>query len=201
MTRPQITCLHCKQDRKHHGRGLCHPCWQTLNRQGGIEQYAITRPNRVAEIAAMTEAGHTREEIAEHFGMSTNAVGIVQRRRTRVPDSTWEKLDVPPPPAPAPCTGAASWLFLSYEHRAGEHLIVPPRGDRPRRINETFRQQVEGAFDFCIACPLATREWCANQAVRVKASQFTGVAGGALYSRGKPVWTLDDDHESRVAAS
>jgi hypothetical protein len=104
----------------------------------------------------------------------------------------WERMYVPPAPDTVACKGADPSLF-DVGYAAGVNVM---RRDG-RGPNQSYARHIDVALRYCETCPLATREWCVA-AVVPRQSGFSGVAGGAVWSNGRRLWTLAD--RARLAA-
>jgi hypothetical protein len=190
-----VTCLNCPST-VIHGRGLCWQHYRRATLNGTIESYKPQGVNRVREVTDLRAAGLSQSQVAERLGVSKNAVQMVERRHrgAGVPDrSVWEKFYVGPPPAPAACAGADPQLFDIYPS-GGNHVVLT----RPPRVAPTIARQVGDALSYCATCPLATQAWCLDT-VRPRDSGASIVAGGIVWSKGRPVWSVED--EARAEAS
>jgi hypothetical protein len=98
----------------------------------------------------------------------------------------WERMYVPPAPDATPCTGADPWLF-EIDYHSGVNVIRRD-GTGP---SAGYAERIGVALRYCETCPLASREWCVDAAVKPQLSGFSGVAGAAVWSNGRRVWDIE----------
>lgn len=90
MSRPIITCVRCKQDRPHNGRGLCRPCYKTAHRghKGeSLDNYPITkqtRPPRPIEIADWVVIERGERWLREHLNLDPADRPATLKRRPKM---------------------------------------------------------------------------------------------------------------------
>jgi transposase-like protein len=188
--RSKITCRRCDTHTTNAARGLCHNCYANLlQSQSRLDAYPPSRIDRQGQVKELRDQGLTNEQIANRLGISKNAVALAARRSgaaTPRPEAVFASR-VPAPPEPGPCAQAPEGLFdISF----GSHREV----SRDGRLSRWIAPQVEDAFAYCARCPLATREWCVQEATLPHLSGVHIIAGGTVWVGGRPVWTLDD-HE------
>ena len=108
----------------------------------------------------------------------------------------WQQWYVLPAPDTVACAGIAPELF----EFAGTHAaIVQTNAGVKAKPSGAVAVQIATALAVCATCPLATRDWCLD-AVRPKQSGVSIIAGGAVWSRGRRVWTIEKQRRLEDAA-
>lgn len=200
MTTRIRACIVCHDVRRIRARNLCDMCHDRAWRTGRLDDYAPTKVDRMAQVRPLYEAGMPVADIAQQLGCSNYAVhAVVKRLRNEniAPSSVWESLTVPPAPDTVACTDAPPGLFDLYFHGGpGRTSVV-----RDGRLLQTYATQIEAAFRYCARCPLATRAWCRDEAVRPKQSHANIIAGGEVWVSGRRVWSIDEHDARQVGAA
>jgi hypothetical protein len=190
-------CVRCNRTTRLHGRDLCMHCYGVEREAGNIEKYPIVRVSRMAQVRPLLAEGKTSREIATLLGCSIDAVITARKRIARADgavDDLADEMRVPEPPDRVACIDATPGLF-DITFTTGRTAVV-----RDGRLLIGAASQVEAAFRYCASCPLATREWCRDVAVRPRQSQANIITAGEVWISGRRVWTLSD-HARRGAAA
>ena len=77
MSQRIIICVRCHREGRHQGRGLCNPCYKTLHRDGGLEDYPRmfhAADEVLDDWVFLRDQGYTIRNAAPRMGMTFAAL-------------------------------------------------------------------------------------------------------------------------------
>lgn len=199
-----------------HGGCRCDDCRAAMTERGRTwTRYAGSRRRTGVDAANVQRFidGHldwtqtTSEErriAAWHMDRAGVSRAEIQRRTHLGSQSLYRMYALTDDPMPGNGTGtphdAPIWARLAVsvpdaepECKGKPHLFVDWITDSPMRggYPVTWAQPLlAAALAMCNRCPL--QEWCVREAVQPHRSRVTIIAGGALWVKGRRVWTVAD---------
>ena len=86
MSQRIIICVRCHREGRHQGRGLCNPCYKTLHRDGGLEDYPRTfhaADEVLDDWVLLRDQGYRWKDAAPRIGVSEAALDQTLCRAVR----------------------------------------------------------------------------------------------------------------------